>query len=84
MNLWNVPEVYIRLIMTYLAQSIMGVIMFVIFIYFSKLFHRKFLRTWSWSWLAFSFYMAGAALLCYQIANKSNDRLLANILSQAS
>jgi signal transduction histidine kinase len=84
MDLWNLPEVYARLVMTYLAQSIMGIILFVIFIYFSRLFHRKFLRTWSWSWLAFSFYMIGLALTCLQIAGKQNDRLITNILSQGA
>jgi signal transduction histidine kinase len=78
MDFRNVPEAYVRLVMTYLAQSIMGVIMFVIFIYFSRLFHRKFLRTWAWSWVAFAFYMVTLAIICLQIASKTSNRFFSN------
>src|SRR6186713_13107 len=46
-----------RLIATYLAQCILGLILFFIFRHFSILYIRRFLRSWARSWIAFSVYM---------------------------
>jgi signal transduction histidine kinase len=53
----------IRLLVTYLAQFVLGVILFLIFNHFATIYLRKFLRLWARSWLAFSLYMLSSALL---------------------
>ncbi|NJM25412.1 MAG: HAMP domain-containing histidine kinase [Bacteroidia bacterium] len=52
-----------RLLITYLAQVLLGVVMYFIFRYFSRLYIRRFLRTWSQSWIAFAVYMFCTAIL---------------------
>jgi len=52
-----------RLIATYLAQCILGLILFFIFRHFSILYIRRFLRSWANSWIAFSGYMFCTAIM---------------------
>lgn len=49
----------------YIAQFVFGLILYFVFQYFGNLYGRRFLKTWSWSWLAFSFSMItqGIALI---------------------
>lgn len=47
----------------YVAQATLGLVMFFIFRHFSLVYVRRFLRTWSRSWLAFSVYMASTVVL---------------------
>jgi len=58
-----------RLIVTYLAQFVLGAILFLIFNHFSKIYLRKFLRSWARSWLAFAVYMFSNAMLTIVISN---------------
>jgi signal transduction histidine kinase len=46
-----------RIVVMDFAQCALGVIMFFIFRHFSKIYIRRFLRSWSRSWLAFAVYM---------------------------
>jgi signal transduction histidine kinase len=56
MEQFGISEIAARLLLTYLAQTTLGVVMFFIFDHFSKVYIRRFLRTWSRSWLSFSVY----------------------------
>ena len=72
MSSFGIPEIVARLILTYLAQAFLGVMMYFTFRYFSRVYIRRFLRTWARSWLAFAVYMLSAAAL---IAIKPGDEL---------
>src|SRR5690606_23485464 len=48
---------------TYVAQAMLGLAMFFIFRHFSLVYERRFLRTWSRSWLAFSIFMIASVIL---------------------
>ena len=63
MEQFGFSEVAARLLLTYMAQTALGVAMFFIFDHFSKIYIRRFLRTWSRSWLAFSVYSISTFLL---------------------
>lgn len=65
----STPDTTTRLIVTYLAQLVLGVILFLIFNHFSKIYLRKFLRSWARSWLAFSVYMLANATLTIVLSN---------------
>lgn len=47
----------------YVAQATLGLVMYFIFRHFSLVYVRRFLRTWSRSWLAFSVYMISTVIL---------------------
>lgn len=47
----------------YVAQATLGLVMFFIFRHFSLVYSRRFLRTWSRSWLAFAIYMISTVIL---------------------
>lgn len=47
----------------YVAQATLGLVMYFIFRHFSLVYVRRFLRTWSTSWLAFSVYMISTVIL---------------------
>ncbi|HYF68671.1 MAG TPA: HAMP domain-containing sensor histidine kinase [Ohtaekwangia sp.] len=49
---------FARLVYIYLAEFILGFILFFIFRHFSLLYRRRFLYTWALSWLAFSVHMS--------------------------
>src|SRR5688572_28888851 len=65
----STPDSTTRLIVTYLAQFVLGAILFLIFNHFSKIYLRKSLRSWARSWLAFAVYMLSNALLTIVISN---------------
>lgn len=52
----GISEATVRLLISYLAQGALGVMMFLIFQHFSRVYIRRFLRSWSRGWLAFSVY----------------------------
>jgi signal transduction histidine kinase len=47
----------------YVAQASLGLVMYFVFRHFSQVYVRRFLRTWSRSWLAFSIYMISTVIL---------------------
>ena len=66
------------MVVTYLAQSVLGLLLFFVFNHFGKIYIRRFLKSWSRSWFAFSVYMLCLALLVivnqreqYQVFNLS-------------
>lgn len=53
----------------FLAQLILGLILHFVFRHFTILFRRRFLRSWSFSWLAFTIYMG--SMLVMDLAGSS-------------
>lgn len=55
----------------YVAQATLGLVMFFIFRHFSLVYSRRFLRTWSRSWLAFSIYMISTVILMTNLEDEN-------------
>lgn len=51
------------LAITYLAQGVVGITLFVIFRYFSFVYKRRFLQTWAWGWIFFTIAMLAFVFL---------------------
>src|SRR5690606_14160853 len=56
---------------TYVAQAMLGLAMFFIFRHFSLVYERRFLRTWSRSWLAFSIFMIASVILMTNLEDEN-------------
>jgi len=83
MPILNLSDTTERLLILYLAESILGLILFLIFRYFGELYRRRFLFTWSVSWLAFAGYMLSSAVVILLIFERqSGVRLLMSIVAQ--
>lgn len=54
------PEATTRLFYVYLAEITLGLIFVFIFRHFGTLYRRRFLITWSYSWIAYAVYTAGS------------------------
>lgn len=66
----------------YLAELILGIILFFIFRHFSKLYRRRFLYTWALSWLCFSIFMLCSALLTIWPLPNQWIRIFLNVAAQ--
>jgi signal transduction histidine kinase len=68
----------------YLAESIIGLVLALIFLYFSKEYSRNYLKTWALSWFAFSLsaFCLGFATL-YGLSKNDAIRVVTAYLSQA-
>ncbi len=75
-----------RTILTYAAQGLLGVFLFFLFHYFSRLYQRKFLLTWALSWAAFTVFMASTAIITAIGLDqpRGSVRLLLTIISMAA
>ncbi len=85
MGFFTLTENTIRLLYVYLAQFVLGLILFLIFRYFGKLYRRRFLFTWSSSWLFFTIYIFATgtvSVLAFQ--SVSLGRTLISLLAQLS
>jgi signal transduction histidine kinase len=78
----EITDVYSRILAIYMVQAVMGLVVGIIFYYFSYAYHRKFLRTWAWSWIAFAFYMMGMFLTTQHLASFGTGRLSFTLLAQ--
>jgi signal transduction histidine kinase len=67
-----------------LAQGLLGAVLAGVFLHFSRLYQRVFLRTLGWSWLAFSVYMLVSAVITAVFRIGSNDpvRLALSVVAQ--
>jgi signal transduction histidine kinase len=63
MLMFSSTDATTQLIVTFLGQFVLGIILFLIFNHFSKVYVRRFLKLWSRSWLAFALYMLNNAAL---------------------
>ncbi len=68
--------------LNYFSQIILGLSFFLIFLYFSKIYSRKFLKTWSWSWLACFVYLCAALSVIPFYGSFSWLRFLLSFIAQ--
>jgi signal transduction histidine kinase len=66
----------------YLAELVLGILLFFVFRHFSQLYRRRFLYTWALSWFYFSIFMFCSAVLAFWIDVGSLTRIIINILAQ--
>jgi signal transduction histidine kinase len=85
MESW-LTSVLARTFFTYLAQAILGLVLYFLLNYFSKLYKRKFLRTWAFSWLAFFAFMFSTAWIVFLGIGQTSlsSRLLLNLISMTA
>jgi signal transduction histidine kinase len=69
MLMFSSTDATTQLIGTFLGQFVLGIILFLIFNHFSKMYVRRFLKLWARSWLAFATYMLANAALVYIFAS---------------
>lgn len=74
----------LRIVLNYSVQTIFGVILFIIFTYFSKVYQRKFLKSWSWHWVAFVIYFLCNTLMFIWLRWQSPWRLSLSFIAQVS
>jgi signal transduction histidine kinase len=53
----QLSELLYRTILTYFAQGVIGLLLFLVFLHFYSLNKHKFLQTWAFSWFAFFLFM---------------------------
>ena len=63
MGILNLSENATRLFYIYLAEVTLGLIFFFIFRHFGTLYRRRFLLTWSSSWMAYAVYMGATGII---------------------
>lgn len=79
----NLTEALERLLFLYIAEVILGLILFFIFRHFGNLYRRRFLYTWSLSWLAFAFHIICTGIvILLNSQSPSVARIIFNVLSQ--
>ncbi len=78
-------EISARFIYIYLSEIILGLIFFFIFRHFGNLYRRRFLHTWSYSWIAFALYMGSSGIVfLFLLDERSLLRAILSILAQLS
>jgi signal transduction histidine kinase len=83
MGLSNLSGIEARLLYIYLSEVILGLIFFFIFRHFGELSRRRFLYTWSYSWLTFALYMATSGFVAvFLLDERSMPRTLLSIAAQ--
>src|SRR5688572_9823303 len=83
MGLSDLSAAEARLIYIYLSEVILGFIFFFIFRHFGMLYRRLFLHTWSYSWIAFAFYMASSGVvMVFLVDERSMQRTILSIIAQ--
>lgn len=80
MNLFS--ESFARPVYVFIAQWVLGFILFFVFRHFSKLYRRRFLFTWGLSWLYFSLFMLSQVFMSFLGNVNAFGRIPINVLSQ--
>ncbi len=78
-TLSDTPSNYVYI---FLAELVLGILLFFVFRHFSQIYRRKFLYTWALSWFLFSIYMFSSALLIMWTNDQSPFGILMNVVSQ--
>src|SRR5215203_737624 len=79
------PESSARLFYIYLAEVTLGLIFFFIFKHFGTLYRRRFLLTWSSSWVAYATYTgASGIVLIFLIDTQTLFRDTLSIIAQVA
>lgn len=75
-----------RTVIMFLAQAILGFLLFFIFRYFFRLYNHKFLNKWALSWLSFSISMISTAVITNMGINQpyGTGRIPLTVISMAS
>jgi signal transduction histidine kinase len=63
MGIFYLPSEQTRLFYVYLAEFALGMIFVFIFRHFGTLYRRRFLMTWSYSWIAYSVYTCSSGIV---------------------
>lgn len=83
MGILNLSENSTRLLYIYIAEVMLGLIFFFIFRHFGTLYRRRFLITWSLSWMAYATYMCMTGIIVIILINtQSWFRDLLSIIAQ--
>jgi signal transduction histidine kinase len=78
----SLSEATERLLFLYVAEVIFGLILFFIFRHFGNLYRRRFLYTWSLSWLAFSLYILCTGIVIILFQQQSIARNILSVVGQ--
>ncbi len=86
MGLLNlIPEATTRLFYVYLAECTLGLIFFFIFRHFGRLYRRRFLMTWSYSWITYSTYtVTSGIVLLFLLDTQEWPRDMLSIIAQVA
>ena len=83
MGLSDLSDYETRVIYIHLSEIILGLIFFFIFRHFGVLYRRLFLHTWSYSWIAFAFYMVSSGIVTvFLLDERSMQRTILSIIAQ--
>ena len=81
----DLSEIPSRVIYIYLSEVVLGLIFYFIFRHFGHLYRRRFLHTWSKSWLAFSLFMTSSGIVgVFLLHDRTFERTVFSILAQLS
>lgn len=78
----GLSEATTRLIFLYVAEVILGLILYFIFRHFGNLYRRRFLYTWSLSWLAFSLFIICSGVVYILFETQSYGRNILSVVGQ--
>ncbi len=70
------------LLFLYAAEVILGLILFFIFRHFGNLYRRRFLYTWSLSWLAFCLFIICSSIVLILFEKQSYGRNILSVVGQ--
>ena len=79
----DLSEILIRTISIYFSEAILGLVLFLMFLYFARIYQRKFLAVWAYSWLALIVFMGTTIWITIHNINNSSGsiRLAISIIS---
>ena len=82
----DLSEILIRTISIYFSEAILGLVLFLMFLYFSKIHQRKFLFIWAYSWLALILFVLTTIWITINNVNDSSGTfiLFVSILSTSA
>jgi signal transduction histidine kinase len=78
----SLSEATERLLFLYTAEVILGLILFFIFRHFGNLYRRRFLYTWSLSWLAFCLFIICSSVVLILFEKQSYGRNILSVVGQ--
>jgi signal transduction histidine kinase len=78
----SLSEVTERLLFLHVAEFILGLILFFIFRHFGNLYRRRFLYTWSLSWLAFSLFIVCSGIVLIHFERQTSARNVLSVVGQ--
>ncbi len=82
----ELQQILYRTIAIYLSEAVMGLMLFLMFLYFSKIYQRMFLAVWAYSWLALIVFMLTTVWVTTNSLNSPSGsaRLVVSTISMAA